>query len=347
MGVFVCVVAKRKKGHEVVKKGFDGVAGKGENKVDNQVKKRVSEALSYGVSRIQEREVRDGEIKITCHIPRLSHALRVTAGRVPAAGKWQKADLKGDEPFEARLKELQALDRPVMVVAKVKDRGAPHDYFQSWVRPNNKAIRRISYTLEEVVALQPHATFEDYSVIVGPDWRQSVTGKMMGALERVAGGRRVAAVSWSANVAAENILCGGFRRLRGTENLPPECVWLSAQDRLLMIRPVQALLDCGATLVSAYAGNITVKMPADPELLTSFVQTAWAAGLHLPIEMVRKMQELGVEVPFDPQSFGGAPEDVILGQLQHRGQRNAMWRLDEILETPARERADAFAAIFG
>lgn len=315
---------------------------------DTKVRKRISEALSYGVSRVQEKEVGDGEFLIHCRLPRLSHAIRVTSHRVPAAGKWQKATLPDDQPFDEVLPELQKLDRPVMIVANAKERpGMSHEYFSSWVRPNNKAIRRISYTLEEVIALLPWFQFEDYSVIVGPDWRKSVTGRVLSGLVDVSGGRSVASSSWSANTASENILCGGFRKLNGTESLSPECVWLTAQDRLEMVRPIQALMDCGATLVSAYAGGIVMKVPEDIEMITLAANVMWELGLHLPIGTVRQMQTMGVELPYDASAFGGAPEDLILGQCLQRAQRNAMWLFDGILDQKTEDRKAAFAAILG
>ena len=315
---------------------------------DSKVRKRIVEALGYGVSRLQEREVRPGEIMLHARVPRLSHALRVTGAGVPCAGKWQKASLPEGEPLEHRVSELEALDLPVMVIANVKERpGLTHEYYGSWVRPNNKAIRRISYTLDEVRELLPWFTFEDYSVIVGPGWRKSVTGKMISSLVEVGGGREVASTTWSANAAAENILCGGFRKINGSENLPPECVWLTARDRMEMAAPIRALSDCGATLVSAYAGGVSVKVPEDPEMISLAVNAGWEAGLQFPVGMVRELQAMGIEPPVDAESFGGAPEDLILGQVNHRGQRNAMWRFDEILEAPADARAGAFADILG
>lgn len=315
---------------------------------DTKVRKRISEALGYGVMRIQEREVRDGEFQIHCRVPRLTHAIRVTSHDVPAAGIWKKASLPEGETIDSLMKDLRALDRPVMIVANVKERpGLTHDYFNSWVHPNNKAIRRISYTLDEVEALLPWFIFNDYSVIVGPDWRKSVTGKVINSLVKVCGGREVASTSWSANTASENILCGGFRKLSGTENLPPECVWLTAWDRLEMIRPIQSLIDCGATLVSAYAGGIVVKVPEDPEMVTMAANAIWEAGLHLPIGTVRQMQAMGVEPPYETSAFGGAPEDIILGQCLQRAQRNAMWTFDEILDQQQNNRTAAFTAIFG
>jgi hypothetical protein len=315
---------------------------------DTKVRKHLLEALGYGVSRLQEKDVRDGEFQIHCRVPRLTHAMRVTAVDVPSAGKWQKANIPEGETLDSKISDLKGLGLPVMVVANVKERtGMSHDYFGSWVRPNNKAIRRISYTLEEVVALLPYFQFEDYSIIVGPGWKSSVTGKMVSNLIQVAGGREVASTSWSVNAAAENILCGGFRKLSGSENLSPECVWLTAADRLEMARPVQALQDCGATLVSAYAGGIIVKVPEDPEMMAMAANAIWEAGLHIPIGTVRKMAEMGVELPYEESSFGGAPEDLILGQLLHRSQRNAMWIFDGILDQPPEKRSAAFAEILG
>lgn len=315
---------------------------------DPKVRKRVSEALSYGVSRVQERSVEDGEFMIHCQVPRLSHAIRVTSHSVPAAGKWQKVSVLENTPLDDIIKELLALDKPVMVVANAKERdGISHDYFGSWVRPNNKAIRRISYTLEEVIALLPWFQFEEYSIIVGPNWRRSVTGRIISDLIHVSGDRDAASTSWSVNVAAENILCGGFRKLGGVENLSPECVWLTARDRLEMIRPIQALIDCGSTLVSAYAGGIIVKVPKDPEMISMAVNVIWESGLHLPIGIIKQIKALGVEPPYEASSFGGASEDFILGQSLQRAQRNMMWIFDEIIEKPQENRAAEYTALLG
>lgn len=315
---------------------------------DQKVRKRISEALSYGVSKVRERQLEEGEVMLHCRIPRLSHAIRVTAHDVPTVGKWQKAGIPENTPIEEAIDELRGFGLPVMVVGNVKERhGTPHPYFSSWVKPNSNAIRRISYTLEEVSALLPYFTFEDYSVIVGPGWRKSVTGGLIKTLTDVSGGRQVAATSWSANVAAENILCGGFRKSRGDDALPPEAVWLTARDRLEMRKPVETLIDYGATLVSAYAGGIVIKIPEDPEVITLIVNAIWEEGLTIPIGTVRDLTMMGVEVPFDPTMFGGAPEDVILGNLLHRSQRNAMWIFDEIMEQPTEKREAAFKAILG
>jgi len=59
------------------------------------------------------------------------------------------------------------------------------------------------------------------------------------------------------------------------------------------------------------------------------------------------LMAMGVEPPFDPTAYGGAPEDLILGQISNRGQRNAMWRLDEIMDEHTDKRAEIFSAIIG
>lgn len=313
---------------------------------DPKIQKSISEALGYGVTRLQASEVRDGEFLIHCRIPRLTHAYRVSGYDVPAAGSWKKAELNNGATIRSSLADLKNLGKPVMVIGSANERpGVSHDYFGAWVRPNNKAIRRMSYTLEEVEALLPYFDMDDCSIIVGPDWKKTVTGKMIANLIEVAGGRQTASTMWSANVAAENILCGGFRKLSGSESLSPECVWMTARDRLEMIGPVTALMDCGATLVSAYAGGIIIKVPADPEMIALVANVIWEMGLQMPIGTVNKMIEMGIEPPFDPETYGGASEDLILGELSHRCQRNAMWIFDQIIDQPEKNRAAALASV--
>ena len=321
-----------------------------------KVRERISEALNYGVFQSRNRKVQDGEFMLHCQIPRLSHALRVTLQKVPAAGEWEKARLVDDSSeqkperkspemqsreLEQKIPELESLERPVMIIAKVRERsGLDHDYLKAWV--GSRTISRVSYTLEETIAMLPWFTFEDYSAIVGPDWRQSVTGKIINSLVDVCGGLDVAATSWSANMAAENILCGGFRKVSGNDELPPECVWLTVRDRLEMIRPIESLMNCGATLVSTYAGGLVVKIPEDPEIMTQAVNAIWEAGLHLPIGTVRQLQIAGIEMPVDPDAWGGAPEDLILGQCLQKDFCEAMWRFDEILNQNPEDRKPAF-----
>ena len=316
---------------------------------DIKVGKKISEALSYGVSRVQETEVKKGEFIIYCQAPRLSHALRVTARGAPGPGKWQKASLSEEKPLDNKaIAELHSLERPVMIVANVKERSGPgHDYLGAWVRPNNKAIQKIAYTLEEVTTLLPWFQFEDYSVLVGPAWRKPITGKLIEALMEVCGGRDIAASCWSANVVAENILCGGFRKLSGAESLSPECVWLTVHDRLEMVRPIETLMQCGATLVSTYAGSLIIKIPEDPEMIALAANAIWESGLHLNIGTVQRMKSMNIELPHDPDAWGGAPEDLILGQCLQKIRRTAIWHFDSILEHHPQDRNAAFAAILG
>ena len=324
------------------------------------VREQIMNALIYGVFMSQNSNVQDGEFLLHCQIPRLSHALRVTTQRVPAAGRWvqvnpdkdrrknRKISLKQKitEPLEPKIPELQDLDRPVMVMANVRARpGLTNDYLGAWVN-NNSTLSRLSYTLEEVVALLPWFSFEDYNIIVGPDWRHSVTGKIINSLVDICGGHDVAATSWSANAAAENILCGGFRKISGNNDLPPECVWLTAQDRIQMIKPVESLMNCGATLVQTYVGGVTIKIPEDPEIISQVVNIIWESGMHLPIGTVRDLQEMNIELPVDPEFWGGAREDLILGQCLQKANRNVMWRFDEIQDQIPEYRKPVFDKLF-
>ena len=312
---------------------------------DGRMRTMISRALSYGASRYRERAVREGEFEIRCRAPRLTHALRATSFDVPDGGVWRKADLPpGAMLDDERIGELRGLGLPILVSAVVKERpGFPHAHYRSWVRPGGFSAPRTSYVLDEVDILSPWYRFEDCSVFVGSGWRRPETGRLLAGLVRVCGGRDVASASWSANLAAENVLCGGFRRLGRTEALPPECVWLAARDRIEMVRPVQALLDCGATLVSVYAGAIVAKVPADPELISLASHAIWENGLQLSPGAASRMRALGVEPPSDDEAFGGEPEDLFLGTLSMWGEGATIRLLDNIVDLPLGRRGAAFA----
>lgn len=112
-----------------------------------------------------------------------------------------------------------------------------------------------------------------------------------------------------------------------------------------MVPAIEALVEVGASLVSAHYGNITIRAPLDIELLMLIVNAAWENGLILPLESVELLRQMGVPIPVEPSLFGGNDVDYLLSAVVHRRQRNALWSLDSIMDLPSEDRARQFRVI--
>lgn len=328
----------------IVSNAMDATAPK-----QNKVRRAISETMVYGASNTYAQSCEEKEMLLTCRIPRVTHAYRVSREKVPEAGQWQKVTLSEGASIEEVLPQMKAVGRPMVLYGTAKQLpGQSHEYYDLWVKPNNSAIKRLAYTLEEVEALLPRYTFTDFEIFVAPGWKSSITGHLIDCLLQSTGGRKVASASWSVGVAAENILCAGMRRagFKAEDTQPPESPWLLVHDRLAMREPVEMLLDSGATFVSAYAGGITVKVAKDPEIISMMCNIMWDAGLVVSVGTARKLSKMGVHLPAEAQTFGGAQEDAFSAIPSHSGKRNIIWRLDEIIDQPPGERAHVYSQMF-
>lgn len=316
----------------------------------NRVRRAISETMVYGASNTYAATCEDDEMLLTCRIPRLTHAYRVSREKVPEAGKWQNINITEGAPIEEFLPKLmKEVKRPMILYGTAKLRpGKSHDYYDLWVKPNQSAIKRMAYTMEEVEALLPRYTFTDTEIYTAPGWKSPVTGHLIDCLLQATGGRKVASSAWSAGVAAENILCAGMRKagMKAQDIQPPEAPWMLMYDRMMMREPVEMLIDSGATLVRAYAGGITVKIPKDHEMISMMCNIMWDTGLVISVGTARRLAAMGIHLPADARTFGGAQDDILSAIASHGGKRNVVWRLDEIIDNAPAERAEAFASVF-
>lgn len=274
-------------------------------------------------------------------LPKLSHALAVTRAPVPSSATWAVGRPATGVSAESFLDTILEDARPYLVNAEVEvSPGQTPVHLETFINGPKSSHYRYYYTTDEIRALRAAGLKVDVrGVSAGGDWQPSDTGELLDHLVEAAGGREAAGISWSVNIVAENILGGAFRPVsREADCLPPEGVWIAARDRSLMLPVVSALSDAGAVLVSASCGAITVKVPDDPEILMSVVLAAWEQGAYLPSDTVAELKEIGVEAPWDMESWGGNPVDYLPAAASHRLRKNALWQLDGVQDLDLEKR---------
>lgn len=306
-------------------------------------------ALKFGAFVPEEASVPEGEVMLRLRPPRLSYAERILSMRVPAAGKWQQAHLDNRELLtDPVLAQLRALDRPVLVTARIVPvRGAEDPTLAAWVTQSVGGYVRKTYPLEEVLELFHAYRFHDPLVMVGPGWKEPAGKGLLDALISSCRADTLAQASWSAGVVAENILCGTMRTGRAPKGdsegvVAPESVWISAHDRIATLPYIRALQGFGLTFAGSYAGGVRFKSPDDAEMITAAVNAGWELGLHAQLSLVRRVRELGSELVHDPRLYGGASDRAFLPTLTQSGRNGSLWKIDSVVDADPEERAAAF-----
>ncbi|MCE6959658.1 hypothetical protein LAZ40_11575 [Cereibacter sphaeroides] len=315
---------------------------------DQRAREHLKRAYQHGMYISGRKGIDIGEIRLAFQFPRLAYARMLTAAPVPAAAVWQAATRRDRVSPEDFVRDMAATGRPAIykAVCEMTQGFAPEHVEAFSNRPGASETYRSRWIEEEIAILGQHGTVAVEGAIAGGGWTETSTGRLIRLLEETCGGAGPAASSWSAGLAADNIIASAFRKVGKEKDIfAPEPVWLAARDRVMMFPAVARLCASGASLVSAQAGTITVKAPADPELLMVLVTTAWEQGLHLPLGDVEELVAAGVAVPHERPLFGGADVDYLLSRVVHRGQRQAMWQLDGIMDLPSAERAARFRAL--
>lgn len=304
-------------------------------------------AMRFGGYIGEMQEFSEDEITIRFRRPRFAHALEVAAARVPAPGRWQKARVSEDVLSEETIDEIIALGKPALIAGKpVPKQGQEDAFLTSWTRNQGHGWSRRSYTIDEVIVMRDYFSFRSPEVLVGSSWQHSSLSVALEHMAEMCGTPALAHTSWSAGLVAENLLCGWFRPGRktgkGEDCVAPESVWLAANDRILMRDAITRLTDVGASVFGAYAGEIRVRAPRDPEILTLIMNTAWEAGLITPISTMADLKSMGVEPDTDMANFGGSQAPAILARFMQRGAIGPLWKIDEIIELEPEARGSAF-----
>lgn len=317
---------------------------------DKRVLDHFEKAWQPGMFIRGRRVEEEDSVDLSFHFPKLSYAMRITEPQVPARGAWQVAQRPDNQSTEDFFKEVMGLKRPMIFRAACETGDGPAPEYAQACANAARGIAgdtfRSRFIPEEIMALSDYYDVEIESVACGSSWMESTTGRILKNLEAAAGGPEAARSSWSVAVAAENILASAMRETKKDKAWASgEAVWIAARDRAAMLPAISALYQVGGILISAQAGTINIKCPADPELLMIVVSTAWEYGLVLPLEEVETLTALGVPIPTDNRLFGGNPVDYPLAMIVHRRNRNALWSLDTIQDQPRENREKRYRVI--
>jgi hypothetical protein len=317
----------------------------------DRVLNHFSKTYQAGMYVRSHRDPPEDHIDLYFHFPRLSYAKKITQAPVPSSSLWQFADRPDEQSCEDFIADIRATKRPAIykMICQPGEVPAP-EHVQVFANGLNTSLgdtHRTRFIAEEVDILSRHYDLQIEGVVAGVEWQPSPTGVLIRSLEAKGGGPGAAHASWSLGLAAENILASATRTIKKKD--PPwqtsEAIWIAARDRAAMMPALDALVDVGASLVSAHYGNITVRCPVDPEILMMMVNAAWENGLILPLESVELLQRMGIPIPVEQSLFGGNDVDYLLSAVVHRRQRNALWALDEIMDLPENERSARFKAL--
>lgn len=281
--------------------------------------------------------------------PRVDHARDVFAWRVPAPGTWREAEITQPHLDEDLVEELSALDLPVIVSGRARILPDGDSLLSAWIDRPMAVSARQAFLLEEIVCMGPDLRLDHPRIFVGEGWGVAAGRRLVSEIIRVAGGEAVASASWSAGLAIENVLCGAMRSgFRGRRPVTAvENAWVAAADRILCLPFMRELSAAGGNVLMSYAGEVRVQIPADPELLEVITQVAWGNGLLMPIETRNHLVSLGVEVPDQPDTYGGSAAASLHCHMVQGGMTSAIEMMDAVIDMPPQARESRFASLMG
>lgn len=315
---------------------------------DKRLQDHLDKAHQLGIY-LQGRKGADpGEIHLTFRFPRFTYAKALGSTRVPDKGAWQVASRREEQSSKEFLRQASATGRPIICRAIYQHAsGFVPEHVDGFAGSSASAEKcRNRFLPDEIGVMSRHYDVAVEGVVAGGGWTSSATGRMIEALEAVAGGTAAAAASWSVGLLAENVVASAFRKgAKDRQSHSLEAVWIAERDRVLMHPAIAKLCDVGAVLVSAQMGAITVKVPADPELLMVISGAAWELGLHLSMGDVARLESMGVSIPDEQAFFGGNDVDYFPSAIVHKRGVKALWGLDGLMDLPATERSVRIRAV--
>lgn len=307
---------------------------------------RVSRsAMSFGA-----RDTASEDIRLNFRFPRFSHALQLTSGPIPdGTAGWKQARRPDEMSGTEFLGMIRHRGEPAIFRALCSAKSSGNSIVPDvFLNGGGRSETRRTHLLdEEITFLDQHFDIDFDGVLVGKGWKPGLTRALLDKLVTICGGQEAAACSISAGILAENILASASRRKRGDPDSPAgEALWLATRDRIAMAPAMMRLAEAGAIPAAAHLGTISVDVPPDPEILAMVVQAAWEAGLSLCLEEVQLLQEQGVTLPHDIETFGGLPVDYPLSAIVHQGQRKVVLAMDRVMSMPVDDRVKTFRQAF-
>lgn len=264
---------------------------------------------------------------------------------VPSPGLWRQVELSeppqmlGDRLFS----ELAALRRPVIVLAGFR----PYTlvlpaWVRCWVAGHPGSCGRRSFVLEEVNLLRRHGEFFVREAFAGPGWQPvagSLLRRLLVELAKVCGGKNIAALSWSAGLAAENLLLAAAAPPAGDHcSSPLEAVWLAAQDRIASVPAIQAVDACGAALIGTRGGTLHVRVHESRDAVLELIQSLWRLGWWPAGGMRGGL----ASIARGPAEFSGGGEERAIAVAMQYGPEGLAGRLDRLTDLrPGARRAQA------
>ena len=216
---------------------------------------------------------------------RTGHVKRLARRHTPMAGPWKLIELPkpgaslDDQLFDA----LDSLGRPVAVTGAFEPfEFIPPAWVWSWLTGGSGPYGRRHYMLEEAGLLRQHGNFRIQHAFAGPGWcpaRHSLLHRMMKQLNDACGCAALARLSWSAGLAAQNLLESVAGMPDDFRNyVPLESCWLAMHDRMDHLAAVGEIESSGESLIGIRGGILRVGVRNAARTLPDLVPRLGALG---------------------------------------------------------------------
>ena len=298
--------------------------------------------LRYGIGS-RARTPAAGSSRLTAFRPRFSYLRWLASQPVPGGASWnriavpqRKAQLTDE--LENR---LEGLDRPVVLSGEFHPFGLGGPFWmRSWLRGADPGLMRDWFTLREAQALRRCGQVFLDDALCGPKWRKPATETALGAcangLAAACGGSRAARNSWSAGLAAENLItavCGNFKQFKAPVSM--ETVWVAMHDRVAAVGPIEAVEAAGGRVTAAMAGSVIAEVGGGAENTAAVAAALWREGLYLPAGTAAVLKKAGVNLLSDADEFGGETADRTFAVASQLGLCGLIRKLDAIADGKA------------
>lgn len=272
--------------------------------------------------------------KFRAHLPRFSYALSLAKRPIPAAGEWRIVSrLKHTPGGQDPIGKLKRLDRPVIVAGFPSlDRPPSDTWLKTWMTGRPGVYGRKYFTLDEAEEIQLHGSFVVQEAYSGPGWNRRKTDSLLydciSRLRAIAGGSFVVNNSWSAGMAAANLVHAIMHPETGNRKVHPlASAFISAYDRIAMVPAVSFAEMKGAKVVKATAGTIDYIVPDDDKVATEIANLLWLHGCTVPgMSSVAGRGPVGGK--FDTEILGGDGRARLYAEAIQKHDYKILWKVD-------------------